>query len=82
VLSWYPRIILFPAFLDASSVAQIKAMAKPLLQPSELGTAGTTEEQKEQAVRGLYIWQLHTLAAASRFEVDCVIACAGCCWLG
>jgi hypothetical protein len=34
-------------------VAQVIGMAWPLLQPSELGTAGITEEQKDQAVRAV-----------------------------
>jgi hypothetical protein len=46
VLSWYPRIVLFPAFADNATVVQIIALAKPLLQPSELGTAALTDEQK------------------------------------
>jgi hypothetical protein len=55
VLSWYPRIVLFPAFADNATVAQIIALAKPLLQPSELGTAALTDEQKaNQPVRVLH----------------------------
>jgi hypothetical protein len=52
VLSWYPRIALFPAFVDNTTVAQIIALATPLLQPSELGAAALTDEQKaNQPVR-------------------------------
>ncbi|WIA44512.1 hypothetical protein OEZ86_007251 [Tetradesmus obliquus] len=46
VLSWYPRIVLFPAFFDKTTAAAVISMARPLLKPSKLGTAGLSEEEK------------------------------------
>jgi hypothetical protein len=71
VLSWYPRIVLFPAFADNDTVAQIIAMARPLLQPSKLGTASLTEEQKaNQPVR---VVAVSVAAAAAAVAAACIV---------
>lgn len=39
VLSWYPRVVLFPNFLSASQCQHFISLASDKLQPSELGVA-------------------------------------------
>jgi hypothetical protein len=39
VLSWYPRVILFPNFLSPSQAQYFISLAADKLQPSELGVA-------------------------------------------
>jgi hypothetical protein len=37
VLSWYPRVILFPNFLSTAQAQYFRSLAEGKLQPSELG---------------------------------------------
>lgn len=49
ILSWYPRIVVFPQFIDAARAASIMQLARDQLQPSTVRVKGDPGERNEQA---------------------------------
>eukprot|EP00775_Hariotina_reticulata_P009484 gene9484-9648_t len=59
VLSWYPRIVLFPRFLSDKQAEHIIQLAQPKLEPSLLGTgdkpAGGTGRSNIRTSSGVFL---------------------------
>ncbi|CAL5227680.1 g10688 [Coccomyxa viridis] len=51
IISWYPRIILFPGFIDEQRCAHFVKLAKARLAPSALAMRKTEEDQETEDVR-------------------------------
>lgn len=51
ILSWYPRILVFPAFIDNSTAAHIIALAKRRMAPSGLAWRKDEKPDANQQVR-------------------------------
>ncbi|CAK0751918.1 hypothetical protein CVIRNUC_002105 [Coccomyxa viridis] len=51
IISWYPRIILFPGFIDEERCAHFIKLAKARLAPSALALRKTEEDQETEDVR-------------------------------
>lgn len=50
ILSWYPRIVLYPNFLDTQTTDHIRRLAAPQLEKSELGVGSVATGAAGQEV--------------------------------
>lgn len=49
ILSWYPRVVVFPQFIDAARAAAIVQLAEGQLKPSTVRVKGDPGDHNEQA---------------------------------
>lgn len=77
IVSWYPRILVFPGFVDNSTAAHIIALAKRRMAPSGLAWRKTDTPDEQQQIRtssGVFIsrwaWMCSTVCSEALIDRD------------